>query len=406
MQNLSTDIARRYLFGKKSTNSINVITGISVFGISVGTAALVLILSVFNGFESLLSGLFNSFNPDLKIVPKEGKFFVPDSSMLSDIYQIEGIYSLSQSVEEVALFEYKGTQEIGIIKGVDLNFQKTTGLDSLIVDGKFKLIENRVSFGVLGSGMRNKLSLNIRDQLNPVSIYMPLKKKKMFGAKEYKVQELYPAGVFSVKSDNDYQYILTNINFVQRLLGEPHIVSALEIQIDASASQENIIVQLEKVFGDQFLIKNRYQQDEAFLKVMEIEKWISFLITSFTMILIAFNLLGALWMIALDKKKDITVLKAMGFTDTQVRNTFLRLGGFISVIGLFIGFIIAVTFFYIQKQFGIISVPAGFLIDSYPIKLKVTDFLIVSATVLTISMLAAILPAQKASRSKIALRAH
>jgi lipoprotein-releasing system permease protein len=404
MVNLSFDIAKRYLFGKKSTNSINVITGISVFGISIGTAALILILSVFNGFESLLSGLFNAFNPDLKVIAYEGKYFEIDSSTLAHIKNIEGIKLVSASLEEVALFEYKGAQEIGSIKGVDQFYGQATGLDSMIIDGDYVLAKSNISFGLLGTGMRNKLSLNVNDKLNPVSVYMPLKKKQLFGAKEYKVQDLYPAGVFSVKSDNDFQYILTNLEFVQSLLGNPNMLSALEIKLVSPAFEPAVRVALKNILDQNLIINNRYQQDEAFLKVMEIEKWISFLITCFTMVLIAFNLLGALWMIVLDKQKDISVLKAMGYDRLSVRNIFLKLGLLISVIGIVIGFVLALVFFFVQKQYGIIGVPEGFLIDSYPIKLKLTDFFLVSVTVLAISLLASLLPALKASRSLVVLR--
>ena len=406
MQNLSFDIAIRYLFGKKSTASINVITGISVFGISIGTAALILILSVFNGFESLLSGLFNSFNPDLKVIPYEGKFFEVDSTTLLEIKNIAGIEVVSPTIEEVALFEYKGTQEIGSLKGVDDSYANATGLDSMVVDGEYLLKDNNITYGIIGSGMRNKLSLNIKDKLNPVSIYMPLKKKQLFGTKEFKVLDLYPSGIFSVKSDNNFQYIITTLAFAQKLIGESNQVSALEIKIAEGSSEELIRTKLTGLLNQDVVIKNRYQQDEAFLKVMEVEKWISFLITCFTMVLIVFNLLGALWMIALDKQKDISVLQSMGFKRENIRNMFIQLGTLISIIGIAIGFILALVFFFIQKQYGLVSVPEGFLIDSYPIKLKIIDFLLVSLTVLAISILASILPAIKASNGVFALRSQ
>jgi len=404
MQRLSFDIAKRYLFGKKSTSSINVITGISVFGISIGTAALILILSVFNGFESLLSSLFNSFNPDLKVIPYEGKFFEFDSSTFTQIRSIDGIELVSATLEEVALFEYNGTQEIGSLKGVDKNYAAATGLDTLIIDGDYVLKDNNINYGIIGSGMRNKLSLSVNDKLNPVSIYMPLKKKQLFGTKEFKVLDVYPAGVFSVKSDNDYQYIISSLEFAQNLLSGPNLVSALEIKLNDDIPEDKIRTQLNASINQKIIIKNRYQQDEAFLKVMEIEKWISFLITCFTMVLIVFNLLGALWMIALDKEKDISVLKAMGFKRESIRNMFIQLGTLISAIGIIIGFFIALIFFYVQKHYGIISVPEGFLIDSYPIKLKLLDFFLVSITVLAISGIASLLPAIKASNSSVVLR--
>lgn len=405
MKGLSYDIARRYLFGKKSTNSINIITAISVFGISIGTAVLILILSVFNGFESLISSLFNAFNPDIKIVPVEGKYFHMDSSSIYQLRKIEGVNHLSRTLEEVALFEYKGTQEIGIIKGVDEHFANATGLDSFIVNGEFILQEGRIQYAVLGAGMRNKLSFNIDDKLSPVTVYMPLKKKQFLGAKEYKFMDLYPGGVFSVQSDNDFSYVLSSLDFASRLLEVDKRYSALELEIDELRSEE-IIDEIRSIVGDQLVINDRYQQDEAFLKVMEIEKWISFLITGFTMLLIAFNLVGALWMIVLDKRKDIAILKSMGCTRKDIRTIFMKLGVLISGLGIIIGIALALLLYYIQNKYGVIGVPSGFLIDAYPVRLKITDFLIVVPTVFIIGYLAAILPARKAAKSEMVLRSQ
>ncbi|NNF20593.1 MAG: ABC transporter permease [Saprospiraceae bacterium] len=405
MKGLSFDIARRYLFGKKSTNSINIITAISVFGISIGTAVLILILSVFNGFESLISSLFNAFNPDVKIVAVEGKFFHIDSTSIYQLKQIDGIEHLSKTIEEVALFEYKGTQEIGIIKGVDEHFAEATGLDSFVINGQFILQDRNIQYAVLGAGMRNKLSLNIDDKLSPLSVYMPLKKKQFLGAKEYKFMDLYPGGIFSVQSDNDFSYILCSFDFASRLLEERERYSALELKIDESRSRE-IINKIKEITGDDLKINDRYQQDEAFLKVMEIEKWISFLITGFTMLLIAFNLVGALWMIVLDKRKDIAILKSMGCTTKDIRSIFMKLGILISGLGVVTGIGLAFLLYYIQKQYGIIGVPSGFLIDAYPVHLRVTDFLIVIPTVFIIGLLAAVLPSRKAGNSDMVLRSQ
>ncbi len=402
---MSSDIARRYLFGKKSTNSINIITAISVFGISIGTAALILILSVFNGFEGLISSLFNAFNPDIKIEANEGKFFSLDSSTLLQIKAIDGVKYVSRSLEEVALFEYKGTQEIGIIKGVDDQFQKATNLDSFIVNGNYVLNKNRIQYGVIGAGMRNKLSLNIDDKLNPISVYMPLKKRQLFGTKEYKLMDIYPSGVFNVQSDNDFQYIISSLDFASSLLSEKDKYSSLEIKIDP-LKEKKISKALVELLGPGLSVKNRYQQDESYLKVMEVEKWISFLITGFTMLLIAFNLVGALWMIVLDKKKDIAILKSMGYTDKHIKSIFFKLGGMISALGISIGILLALIIYYVQKEFGIISVPSGFLIDAYPVQLKMMDFLVVILTVLLIGWMASILPSVKASRSKMVLRSQ
>ena len=406
MSLLSLDIARRYLYGKKSTNSINIITGISVFGISIGTAALILILSVFNGFESLLSGLFNAFNPDLKVTSYEGKFFELDEDTYNQLTQINGINSLSKTIEEVSLFEYDESKEIGIIKGVDEHYIRVTQLDSMLIYGQFKLRENNVNYSVIGLGMKNKLSVNIKDALRPITVYMPMKKKKIIGAKEFVAKDVYPSGVFSVRSETDYQYIITHIDFVRKLVEQPGKISALEIKLHNDAKMNQVKSDIQFILGNKFLVKDRYEQDAAYLKIMEIEKWFSFLIAGLTMFLIAFNLIGALWMIVLDKQKDISVFISMGFYPGQIRKIFMNLGILITSIGLIIGFLMAFGAYFLQKNYGIIGIPDGFLVDAYPVRLKLWDFLIVTLTVLTIGYLAALLPANRASKTELFLKSQ
>ncbi len=402
MSSLTTDIARRYLFGKKSTNSINIITGISILGISIGSAALILILSVFNGFEGLLSGLFNAFNPDIKVVPIEGKYFEASDDLIKKLSEVEGVVAVSRTIEEVALFEYKGIQEIGMIKGVDEAYKDVTHLDSLALDGTYRLKKDNINYGFIGIGLRNKLSINIDDKLTPLTVYMPTKKRKLMGAKEFNSKNIYPAGIFSVKSDSDYQYLLTSLDMVTRLLEKPNQVSALEIKVSNPSNSTN--EKLSSLLASNLQVKDRYLQDETFLKVMRIEKWISFLITGLTMLLIAFNLLGALWMIVLDKRKDISVLRALGLNSKDINRLFIKLGLLITVLGIIMGFVIALFLYYLQKEYGLIGVPSGFLMDSYPVKLKGLDFILVTATVLFIGWLASILPAKKASSTFSLLR--
>ena len=272
MSSLTLDIARRYLFSKKSTNSINIITGISILGISIGTTALVLILSVFNGFEGLLSGLFNAFNPDIKIVPKEGKFFPIKDEDLLELSALPGVEAISVSIEEVALFEYRGVQEIGMIKGVDQSYLKVTRLDTLLVDGTYKTQEGNTHFAMVGVGMKNKLSLNISDRLTPLTVYMPAKKKSMLGSKDFITRNLYPVGVFSVRSESDYQYILTSYDLASNLLDKKGQASYLEVKKTPTVSDIALKEALTKILGTDLEYKNRYQQDESTLKVMQVEK--------------------------------------------------------------------------------------------------------------------------------------
>ncbi|MBT8231581.1 MAG: ABC transporter permease [Bacteroidia bacterium] len=404
MSGLSFNIAQRYLYGKKSANSINIITGISVFGISIGTAALILILSVFNGLEGLLSGLFNAFNPDLKVLPYEGKFFEVDDETYDLIKQIPNVEAVSKTIEEVALIEYKGSKEIGVLKGVDEQYVNVTGLDSLMVSGDFFMKKNQINYAIVGSGLRNKLSLSIEDRLSPMTIYMPQKKKKIIGAKEFKSKDIYLAGVFSVKSDTDYKYLISNMTVVSSLLDQKKKISSLEIKVKDKAEEEAVREKIIEILGEGFVLNNRYEQDEAYLKVMAIERLFSFLITGLTIVLIAFNLVGALWMIVLEKQKDIAVLKAMGYTKLDIKAVFIKLGLLITSIGIILGFIIALIIYYIQKEYGILGFSDGFLIDAYPVKIKVQDFILSTITVLFIGWLASLLPAFKAADTEMVLK--
>jgi lipoprotein-releasing system permease protein len=366
-------------------------------GLTIGTAALLLILSVFNGFEDLISKLFNSYNPDIKIESETSVYLDIDSIKLAQIYKINGVKAVSQTLEEVVLFDYQGSQEAGFIKGVDELFTKVTSIDSTIVRGEFIVKDNKLNYAVLGSGMFNKLSINPSDPSTPITAYAALKSKGPL-AKDYNTIDIYPSGVFTIGSEEDSKYVIADIEIVRDLIGKPNAMNALEIKIDPNTSEENIRASLTKILGSDLKIKNRYQQDEAFLKIMNIEKWISYLIACLTIALISFNLIGALWMIVLDKKRDISVLKSMGFTNLNVRKLIIYLGMLIGAIGLVVGIVMALIFYYLQKNYDLITVPPTFLIDAYPISLRLSDVFLVAVTVLLLSFLASIIPARRASK--------
>ncbi|MBK7787152.1 MAG: ABC transporter permease [Saprospiraceae bacterium] len=390
-------IAWRYLIGKKSTQAINLITFISMLGLTVGTAALLLILSVFNGFEDLISKLMNAYNPDLKVVAAEGLFLELDSTQLARVGSIPGIKQWSESLETVVLFDYDGSQEAGIVKGVDNNYRKVTNIDSTIVRGEYVTTQGNTNFAILGSGMFNKLSINPSDPLTPVMAYAALKSKGPL-SKDYATLELYPAGVFTVGSEEDMQYVLTDIQAVRELIQRPTATSSLEIDLEEQADVKGIRAALVSLLGQQITIKDRYQQDEAFLRIMNIEKWIAYLIACLTLGLISFNLIGALWMIVLEKKRDISVLKSMGFTNPLVRKLVMQLGILIGIMGLGFGLMLASVLYWLQKNYDLVEVPPGFMIDAYPIAFRWQDFVLVSFTVVFLAWIASVLPAYRASR--------
>ncbi len=400
--NLAYKIAKRYLFGKKSINAINIITGISVLGISIGAAALVLILSVFNGFEDLIKSNFNAFNPEIKITPAKGKYFVIDNGFLQKISNTNGVEAFSLVQEEVAYFEYDNNRSVGIIKGVDKNFEKVNNIDTTIIAGEFKLKKNDLNFGVIGSGLASKLGVNTSDQLTPLSIYILKNKSKGPLDQFYKRAEVLPVGKFSLQSETDMKYLIIPLELSQYLLGKKNKYSALEIK--TSGDTHRVEEELQSKLGKDFVIKNRMEQDAELMKIMNMEKWISYAIVSLTLFLVAFNMIGSLWMIVLDKRRDISILQSMGANKKLIKRIFIYEGLLISGIGLIIGIILALLFYFAQKDYGIIGIPEGFIIDAYPIQLRFLDFLVVAITVFIIGILISILPSYRAGKIPAFLR--
>jgi ABC-type lipoprotein release transport system permease subunit len=391
-------ISRRYLLGKKSFQAINVITGISTAGIAIGAAALMLILSVFNGFEDLLRSLYNSIYTDLKVFPREGKYFEPDSQQLATIKSWPGVDQLSLSLEETALLDYAGSQDICILKGVDEQFRAVTNIDSVLLDGKFILRQGLAEYAVMGAGIAQRLGVNPDNPFEALAVYLPNRNQRGPLDKPFHVQYAHPVGRFSIKQDYDYQYVFVSLGFMQRLLEAPGSVSAIEIKITPGASAEVIREKLIDLFPMPVTVRNQDEQNAAFFKLMNIEKWISYAVVSLTLIIVSFNLISALWMIVLDKKEDISILKSMGSSPGDVYKIFLRSGWMICLTGLLAGILLAVLLVVLQKQIGLVPIPEGFVVDAYPIELRWKDIFIVGATVFVIGTLAAWLPARKASR--------
>jgi lipoprotein-releasing system permease protein len=392
---LSLLFAWRYLFGKKSTNAINIITGISIVGIGVGTAALIIVLSVFNGFEDLLAGLMNSVNADLKVLPLRGKTFEIDSATLKRISNLDGVVSVSLTLEEKALIEYEGNQDFCTLKGVDLNYASTTTIDSSIIQGSFRLREAGVDYLVLGGGIANRLNINIRNVFEPVTVYMPKTKTRSPMESPFRKRVAYPTAKFSIKQDYDYTYVFCSLQFAREILGVPSRVSAIEINTTPDQPGANFIERVSEIVGDELVVKDRYRQNDALFKLMKMEKWLSFAIAGLTLFIVSFNLIGALWMIVLDKKRDISILKAMGTTSRQIYNIILYEGLLVSLVGSGAGVLLALILYFLKRQFGLIGFPDGFVVDAYPIELRIFDFIIVGFTVLGIGLIASILPAKR-----------
>lgn len=392
---LSLKIAARYLFSRKSSQAIHWITGISIIGIAVGTAALILVLSVFNGFEALLSGMFSKYNPDIKIEIKQGKTFKEDSAKLFQLTQVPGILCYSKTLEEIAMFQYSEAQEFGVLKGVDSNYAIVCSVHDAVLEGSFKIENNQRPLANLALGIRNKLGVDLDNFQEFIRVFIPDHKETSDLSNALKRYPLQAQSVYTFLQESDYTTIITSIKGVREITGNTDQLSSIELKLNPNFEPGIIIRQIETIFGSDFIIKDRYKQDEAFLKIMRLEKWLFYSLFCLTLLLVSFTIVGTLWMIVLEKRIDISILKSMGMSNKSLRLVFLNLGILICAIGLLLGFAIALIFYWLQKNYGLIGVPDEFIIDSYPIQLRLMDFILVSFTVLCIGLLASMLPTKK-----------
>ena len=397
--NLPFRIATRYLFGKKSFNAINIITSISVFGLALGTAALLLILSVFNGFEDLISGMIGKFNPDVKVSLLKGKTFKADTAQIAAIRQIHGVVEVAQTLEESALFEYNKSQAFGIVKGVDSHFRKVNPVDSAVVQGRFALGDDEKSYSVVGGGLYSQLGITVDNQITPLSVYMPKREAVSALDQPFNKRLTYPTGAFIIQQDFDNQYVITALDFVQDILNAPEELSAIEIKLQKGISPSPILKQIKQIMGEKFVVKDRLQQDAALMKLMNMEKWLAYSIVSLTILLIGFNMVGTLWLMVLEKQQDVTVLRAMGADDRLIRSIFLIERFLLCLMGIFLGIGLAIGLNALHQALpnGLIPLAASF-IQRYPVSLRLGDFPIVALTVIIIGGLAAIPAALRAQR--------
>jgi lipoprotein-releasing system permease protein len=400
--NLSFYIARRYLLGKKSQNAINIISGISILGITTGTMALVIVLSVFNGFDSVVKSLFNAFDPELQISVNEGKTFTPDPSATQAILELPGVAAMSEVLEENVLLLYRDRQHIATIKGVDEAYQDVTGLDTMVFEGSMKLKDRNRAYAVVGQGVAYKLGVGL-SFIDPLWVYTIDRKAKInMSNPEESIRRdfLYPSGIFIVESDIDSRYVFTDIDFVRELLAYQGQVTFLEVKLDPSFSPDQVKEEIEALLGDSFQVKNREQQNELFYKVMRSEKWAIFLILTFILIIASFNVIGSLSMLIIDKKKDILTLRNMGAANSLIKKIFLVEGWLISAIGSLTGLLLGTTISWIQQRFGVIKLSGSgsFIIDSYPVHIELIDILLIWITVLLIGFLAARYPVRQISK--------
>jgi len=390
------------LFAKKSHNIINIISGISVFGVTVGTMALIIVLSVFNGFEDLIVSLFNTFNPDFSITAKKGKTFDYNAFPADSILTLPGVFTLCEVVEESALLKYKNQQYIATIKGVGSEFEQMSGLDTMLLEGNFILQSGNKPLMILGAGVRYYLGASLHDQLNPITVYVPRREGKVGVNLEnaFKTKNIFPSAIFSIQQDFDTKYAVVPIAFTRDLLDYTTEVTAVEVGLKPGADADKIQHQIRDIVGDDFAVKNRFEQQELLYKVMKSEKWAIFLILTFILVIATFNVIGSLTMLILDKKKDIAILHSMGANNQMIRRIFIFEGLLISVGGALMGLILGGLVSWLQQQYGLISLGGGggtFVVDAYPVRIQLLDFLLIFITVVVIGFVSVWYPVRQIS---------
>ncbi len=392
-------IAWRYLFARKSHNLINILSAISVSGLIIGTMSMVIVLSVMNGFESIITKMYNSFNPDFRIEAIKGKTIDLSTFPIDKIVAIKGVANYSAIIEENALLRYKNKQQIVTIKGVDQNFTKVSNIKSKVVEGKYLLQMHDANFMVIGYGIYDKMEMGINDFKSPISVYIPKRDNTVTldPTEAFNSEQVFASGAFSIQEEFDTKYAIIPLRLAKKLLDYKNEVTAIEIAISNSKNSDKIQKQIKQFIGDNYQIKNRYEQQEILYKIIKSEKFAIFLILSFIILIAAFNLIGSISMLILEKKKDIVILRSLGASENLIQQIFLAEGLLISLAGAFLGLVLGGLISFIQQQFGIIRLQGSgtFIIDAYPVVIQMSDFLKVALIVTVIGFIAAWFPINK-----------
>jgi ABC-type lipoprotein release transport system permease subunit len=403
--NLPLKIAFRYFFSRRREGSFNIITiisGISLLGYVVGAAALIIVLSVFNGFENLFSTLYSQFDADIQITSTVGKSFPTSQLNIAQIKNIDGVLHVNYVIEENVLARYNGKQVLATVKGVDETYLNAVQLDTNLISGALLLQEGDTNFALIGQGLAYQLGVQPDDQFNFLTIYVPSKGEiDLLNAENaFKRNPIFPIGVLGIQEEVDNKYILVPLRFIEPLLEKKNQVSAIEIRLRNDASMDKIRSQIEENAGDSFLVKNRFQQRDSFYKVMKSEKFISFMILLFIMMVAAFNTVGSLYMLVIEKKKDLKIFASMGLTANQARKIFMFEGIILAIFGGLVGIILGGSICWLQQEYNLINFSSsqGFIIDSYPVRIKATDFLYVFLTIVGIGFITSLYPAYKAKQ--------
>jgi ABC-type lipoprotein release transport system permease subunit len=401
IQRATLFIAFRYLFSKNKSQAIHILSLITMVAMAVGAAALIIILSTFNGFEHISTSLNESFQPDLTIVPVRNKQFEISDESIAKLSQSRYITAISKILEEKVYVKYQDGEALASIKGVDKNYFKTNTIADYIVAGDTILENDQYSFAVLGAGIASNLNINFDNQFETLSIYYPKSENTGGIASNYEVNYLIPGGAFSIFQEYDEKYIIAPLEFVQYLNGsEESRVSALEVKVKPNSENE-ARKDIQAALGSEFLIKNKLELNQTFYKISRIEKMMTFLILTFVLIILSFNFIGSLAMHTIDKAADIRTLYHLGMKPDDIFKLYLSLGVMQGLIGGIIGLIIGIGICILQQTFGLVGMPGSgtFVINAYPVDIQATDILLIFGILIMVSFFASIFPASQARKS-------
>ncbi|MBR6685784.1 MAG: ABC transporter permease [Paludibacteraceae bacterium] len=385
--NVSFHIAKRYLFSKKRHNAINIVSLISMCGVVVGSIALICVLSVFNGFQTVVEDLFSNFDSQLKIVATSGKVFQPDT--ITHALNHEDIQHTCYVIEDNALLKFGEKQLPVTIKGVPEDYNLVSGIDSILIEGEFSTKEGVFNMAVGGVGLANTLGSGLRF-VQPIWLYAPKRignVNPMMVDKAFNREHAFLTGIYMVQQEKyDNNFLIVPIELTRNLYDYTTEVTAVELKLSDDASEKSVKSYLSDALGSEFKVLDRYEQQEEFFSMLQIEKWVTYLILSFILLIAIFNIVGSLSMLIIEKKEDVAILRSLGASPEMVRNIFLFEGWLISAIGAIIGIIVGVILCYLQMEFGLIklaSTAGTYLVDAYPVKLVFSDIILIFLTVLS-----------------------
>lgn len=362
--------------------------------IAFTTAALVIILSAMNGLTGVVAGLYNAIEPDIKITPAKGKFFEAKQDWLQSVSAVNGVDKISLCLSDNVLLKANNAQSIVMLKGVDANFKDVTRFDSVINEGSYVLKDKNNYFAVLGRGVANRLQININNLIEQIAIYSPKKGKQesINPDDNFNQKYVFPAGTFSMNDDFDYKYVFTDIELAREIFDSKNMVSSVELKIKSDAGADEVQTELQKKLGDSFVVKNRYQLNDVLFKTLETEKLWTFIILAFILIIATFNIIGALTMLIIEKKKDIKTLYYLGADNKLIRNIFMGEGFLITCIGAVIGLTLGLIVCFLQMHFHLVTFEDQYIIPYYPIELQLKDFIWIVCLIMLIGFFAALYP--------------